>query len=158
MDKQNSSYSRALVTIPRSHSDLEQLSIYTGALKDLAKVPCPICTQSLDLNNRHKKNHYHPGGAFKSTKPHPSTSGLSLGVKFEPGSHKHSQHYYLLGEEPGDSFWMAVNCVEEPGEGEAENGSKEEHPNHHLLLQRCYERHVWPEHVEDSQTQKEYTT
>lgn len=53
---------------------------------------------------------------------------------------------------------MAVNRVEEPGEGEAKDGSQEEHSNNYLLLHRCYKGHVWPEHVEDSQTQEEHTT
>lgn len=65
---------------------------------------------------------------------------------------------HLLGEEPGNTFWVAINCVEEPWEGEAENGSQEEQANHHLLLHRCYEGHVWPEHVEDSQTKEEHTS
>lgn len=48
---------------------------------------------------------------------------------------------------------MAVDRVEEPGEGQAEDGSQEKHPDHDLLLDRSHERHVGPEHVH--QTQKE---
>lgn len=62
---------------------------------------------------------------------------------------------HLLGEEPGNTFWVAINCVEEPWEGEAEYGSQEEQSNNHFLLHRCYKGHVWPEHVEDSQTKEE---
>lgn len=53
---------------------------------------------------------------------------------------------------------MAINCVEEPWEGEAEYGSQEEQSNNHFLLHRCYKGHVWPEHVEYSQTQEEHTS
>lgn len=52
---------------------------------------------------------------------------------------------------------MAVDCVEEPGEGEAEDGSQEEHPDGHLLLERSHERHVGPEHVHQPQTQEKQT-
>lgn len=65
---------------------------------------------------------------------------------------------HLLGEEPGNTFWVAINCVEEPWEGEAEDGSQEEQANHHFLLHRCYEGHVWPEHVEDAQTKEEHAS
>lgn len=65
---------------------------------------------------------------------------------------------HLLGEEPGNTFWVAINCVEEPWEGEAEDGSQEEQSNDHFLLHRCYKGHVWPEHVEDSQTKEEHTS
>lgn len=65
---------------------------------------------------------------------------------------------HLLGEEPGNTFWVAINCVEKPWEGEAEYGSQEEQSNNHLLLHRCYKGHVWPEHVEDSQTKEEHTS
>lgn len=50
---------------------------------------------------------------------------------------------------------MAVNGVEEPGEGQAEDGSQEKHPDHHLLLNRSHERHVGPEHVHEAQTEEE---
>ena len=33
---------------------------------------------------------------------------------------------YLLGEDPGDPFWVAVDCVEQPWERKAENGPQEE--------------------------------
>lgn len=60
----------------------------------------------------------------------------------------------LLGEDSGDAFGVAVNCVEEPGEGQAEDGSQEKHPDHHLLLNRSHERHVGPEHVHETQTEE----
>lgn len=50
---------------------------------------------------------------------------------------------------------MAVNCVEQPGEGQAEDGSQEKHPDHHLLLNRSHERDVGPEHVHETQTEEE---
>lgn len=53
---------------------------------------------------------------------------------------------------------MAVDCVEEPGEGQAEDGAQEERSNHNLLLKRCHKRHVGPEHVHDPQTQEEQAT
>lgn len=65
---------------------------------------------------------------------------------------------HLLGEEPGNTFWVAINRVEEPWEGETEDSSQEEQSNNHFLLHRCYKGHVWPEHVEDSQTQEEHTS
>lgn len=46
---------------------------------------------------------------------------------------------YLLGEDSGDALRVAVDRVEEPGEGEAENGSQEKHPNHYLLLDWSHE-------------------
>lgn len=52
----------------------------------------------------------------------------------------------LLGEGAGHFLRVAVDCVEKPGEAEAEHGSQEEHPEHHLLLQRCHEVHVGPQH------------
>lgn len=52
---------------------------------------------------------------------------------------------------------MAVNCVEEPREGEAEDGAQEEHADHHLLLDRRHKRHVGPEHVHQTQTEEEQT-
>lgn len=69
-------------------------------------------------------------------------------------------HFYgftawvLLGKDPGDALRMAVDCVEEPREGEAEDGPQEKHPNHHLLLDRSHERHVGPEHVHQTQTEE----
>lgn len=63
----------------------------------------------------------------------------------------------LLGEDPGDALRVAVDCVEEPGEGEAEDGSQEEHPDHHLLLDRSHEGHVGPEHVHETQTEEKQT-
>lgn len=60
----------------------------------------------------------------------------------------------LLGEDSGDALRVAVDCVEEPGEGEAEDGSQEKHPDHHLLLDRSHERHVGPEHVHQTQTEE----
>jgi len=52
---------------------------------------------------------------------------------------------------------MAVDCVKEPGEGEAENGPQEEHADDDLLLERCHKRHIGSEHVHDAQTEKEQT-
>lgn len=60
----------------------------------------------------------------------------------------------LLGEDSGDALRVAVDCVEEPGEGEAEDGSQEKHPDHHLLLDWSHERHVGPEHVHQTQTEE----
>jgi len=60
----------------------------------------------------------------------------------------------LLGEDPGDALGVAVDRVEEPGEGEAENGTQEEHPDHHLLLDRGHEGHVGPEHVHQAQEEE----
>lgn len=63
----------------------------------------------------------------------------------------------LLGEDSGDALGVAVDRVEEPGEGEAEDGAQEEHPDHHLLLDRSHERHVGPEHVHQPQTEEKQT-
>lgn len=63
----------------------------------------------------------------------------------------------LLGEDPGHSLRVAVHRVEEPGEGEAEDGAQEEHPDDHLFLDRRHERHVGPEHVHETQTEEEQT-
>lgn len=63
----------------------------------------------------------------------------------------------LLGEDSGDALRVAVHCVEEPGEGEAEDGSQEKHPDHHLLLDRSHERHVGPEHVHQTKTEEKQT-
>lgn len=62
-----------------------------------------------------------------------------------------------LGEDSGDAFRVTVDRVEEPGEGEAEDGSQEKHPDHHFLLDRSHERHVGPEHVHQTQTEEEQT-
>ena len=62
--------------------------------------------------------------------------------------------WLLLGEDSGDTLRVAVDCVEEPGEGEAEDGSQEKHPDGHLLLERSHKRHVGPEHVHQPQTQE----
>lgn len=64
----------------------------------------------------------------------------------------------LLGEDSGDAFRVAVDCVEEPREGEAEDGPEEKHPDHHLLLDRSHERHVRPEHVHQTQKEEEQTS
>lgn len=50
---------------------------------------------------------------------------------------------------------MAVDCVKEPGEGQAENGSQEERADDNLLLEWGHERHIGPEHVHNAQTEKE---
>lgn len=63
--------------------------------------------------------------------------------------------WVLLGEDSGDALGVAVDGVEEPGEGEAEDGSQEKHPDHHLLLDRRHERHVGPEHVHETEEEKE---
>lgn len=52
---------------------------------------------------------------------------------------------------------MAVDCVEEPGEWKAEDGSQEKHPDHHLLLDRSHKRHVGSEHVHQAQTEEKQT-
>lgn len=62
-----------------------------------------------------------------------------------------------LGEDSGDALRVAVDCVEEPGEGEAKDGSQEKHPDHNLLLERGHERHVGPEHVHQAQTEEKQT-
>lgn len=59
-----------------------------------------------------------------------------------------------LGKDPGHALRVAVDCVEEPGERQAENGSQEKHPNHHLLLDRGHKGHVGPEHVHQTQTEE----
>lgn len=53
---------------------------------------------------------------------------------------------------------MTVDGVEEPGEAEAEHGAQEEHPEDHLLLQGGHEVHVWPEHGQDPQKEKQHET
>lgn len=63
----------------------------------------------------------------------------------------------VLGEDPGDAFRVAVDCVEEPGERETKDGSQEKHPDHHLLLDWSHERHVGPEHVHEAQTEEKQT-
>lgn len=40
----------------------------------------------------------------------------------------------LLGESPRHLLRMAVDGMKEPGETEAEDSPKEEHPKHHFLL------------------------
>lgn len=52
---------------------------------------------------------------------------------------------------------MAVDGVEEPGEGQAENGPQEKHSDHHLLLDRSHKGHVGPEHVHQTQTEEKQT-
>lgn len=52
---------------------------------------------------------------------------------------------------------MTVDRVEEPREGEAEDGSQEKHPDHHLLLDRSHKRHVGSEHVHEAQTEEKQT-
>lgn len=52
---------------------------------------------------------------------------------------------------------MTVDRVEEPGEREAEDGSEEEHPDYHLLLDRRHKRHVGPEHVHETQKEEKQT-
>ena len=51
---------------------------------------------------------------------------------------------------------MTVDSVEEPGEAEAEHRSQEEHPEHHLLLERGHEVHVRPQHGQDPQEEKQH--
>lgn len=82
------------------------------------------------------------------------TAGMWAGSPAGPPDPR-SRH--LLGEEAGDAFRVAVDGVEEPREREAENGSQEEEPEDHLLLQRGHEGDVWAEHVEDPQAQEEHT-
>ena len=53
---------------------------------------------------------------------------------------------------------MTVDSVEEPGEAETEHRSQEEHPEHHLLLEGGHEVHVWPQHGQDSQEEKQHET
>lgn len=50
---------------------------------------------------------------------------------------------------------MAVDCVKEPGEGQAENGPQEERAYNNLLLERGHKCHIGPEHVHNAQTEKE---
>lgn len=50
---------------------------------------------------------------------------------------------------------MTVDGVEEPGEGQAEDGAQEKHPDHHLLLDGSHKRHVGPEHVHQAQAEEE---
>lgn len=52
---------------------------------------------------------------------------------------------------------MTVDCVEEPGEGEAEDGAEEKHPNYYLLLEWSHKRHVGSEHVHETQAEEEQT-
>ena len=66
-------------------------------------------------------------------------------------------HGDVLGEHPGDALRVAVDSVEEPGEGEAEDGSQEKHPDHHFLLDRSHQRHVGSEHVHQSQKDENQT-
>lgn len=53
---------------------------------------------------------------------------------------------------------MAIDGVKEPGEAEAEHRAQKEHPENHLLLQRGHEVHVWSEHGQDSQKEKQHKT
>lgn len=53
---------------------------------------------------------------------------------------------------------MTVDSVEEPGEAEAEHCPQKEHPKNHLLLQRGHEVHIWSEHGQDSQKEKQHKT
>lgn len=64
----------------------------------------------------------------------------------------------LLGEDFGHALGVAVDCVEKPGEGKAEDGSEEEHPDYYLLLDWSHERHVGPKHVHEAQTEEKQTT
>ncbi len=50
----------------------------------------------------------------------------------------------LLGESARDFLRMAVDSVKKPGEAEAQHCTQEEHPEHHLLLQRGHEVHIGP--------------
>ena len=45
--------------------------------------------------------------------------------------------------------------MEEPGEGQTQNGSQEEHADDYLFLEGGYEGLVGPEHVHEPQTQEE---
>lgn len=56
------------------------------------------------------------------------------------------QYELLLGERAGHFFRVAVDCMKEPGEAEAEDSSQEEHPKHNFLLQRCHKIHVGAQH------------
>lgn len=48
--------------------------------------------------------------------------------------------------------------MEEPWKWKAENGSQEEQPKDHFLLQRGHEGDIWAKHIEDAQAQEEDTT
>lgn len=53
---------------------------------------------------------------------------------------------------------MAIDGVKEPGEAEAEHCAQKEHPENHLLLQGGHEVHVWSEHGQDAQKEKQHET
>lgn len=53
---------------------------------------------------------------------------------------------------------MTIDGVEEPGETEAQHCTQKEHPKHHLLLERGHEVHIWSEHGQDSQKEKQHKT
>ena len=65
---------------------------------------------------------------------------------------------HSLGKGPRDLLRVTVDGVEEPGEAEAEHRAQEEHPEHHLLLKGGQEVHVWSEHGQDSQKEKQHKT
>lgn len=62
-----------------------------------------------------------------------------------------------FGKDFGHALRVTVDRVEEPGEGEAEDGAEEKHPDHHLLLDWGHERHVGSEHVHETQAEEEQT-
>ena len=51
---------------------------------------------------------------------------------------------------------MTIDSVEESGEAEAEHCIQKEHSPNHLLLQRSHEVHIWSEHGQDSQKEKQH--
>lgn len=62
---------------------------------------------------------------------------------------------HLLGEGAGNTFRVAIDSVEEPGETEAKNGSQEEHAKDDTLLDGGNIFHVGTDHVSDAQDQEE---
>jgi len=63
-----------------------------------------------------------------------------------------------LRKSPRDLLRVTVDGVEKPGEAEAQHRPQEEHPEHHLLLERSHEIHVGPQHGQDPQAEEQNET